>query len=201
MTIDSRNAICRLFSIVLCCTAIASLSGCGGGPVPAPTSFKTFELKEAGWACEYPEGWDAKGGGKKNSSATFSKGSAKVSLATDITGSLMGDMASMGQKQGPAGPEDFPVHKVHMGDKDNVAKEYADYKEKEPEEFQNAIGGSSRKSEFTAAGGFSGPIHGYRATFLSRDRRFKVMCICSESDWKNLQPAFDKILESFHSAG
>lgn len=191
---DSTAGFCVLAIVCL------GLAGCGGGPVAAPTSYANYENRDAGWACEYPEGWSADGGGKKNSWAKFSMGSAKISLATDLTGSLMGDMASMGQKEGPATPEDYPVHKVHVADKDTVAQEYSDYKEEKPQEFNNSIG-PARKSEFTASGGFSGPIHGYRATFLSRDRRFRVVCICSESDWPNLKPAFDKVLESFRSAG
>jgi hypothetical protein len=201
MTIEPRRIAC-LFTILLSTAMLLALPGCGGGPVPAPTSYATYETKDGGFAVEYPEGWDADGGGKKNSWAKFSKGTAEISLQTDLVGSLMGDMgAGMGNKLGPPDPEDYPVHKVHVADKETVAQEYSDYKEQEPVEFQNAIGGPGRKSEFTASGTLSGPIHGYRATFLGRDKRFRVTLTCSESDWENLKPAFDKVLESFRSAG
>ncbi len=201
MKTNLQLAACRLLSLVSLSALFVLQAGCGGGPVAAPKSYKEYAYKDGGWACDYPEGWTAESGGKKNSWGKFESGSAQIKLATDITGSLMADMASIGQKDGPATLEDYAVHKVHVGAEDEAAAEFGDYKEQEPVEFMNAVGGSSRKSEFTASGGFSGPIHGYRATFLNRDRRFRVFCTCSESDWKTLQPAFDKVLESFRSAG
>jgi hypothetical protein len=104
-------------------------------------------------------------------------------------------------KLGPPADEDYPVHKAHVMGLEAAGKEYSDYKEEAPTKFSNSIGGEGRKSEFTASGGLSGPIKGYRATFLSRDRRFVLYCTCKESDWANLKPGFDKVLESFRSAG
>jgi hypothetical protein len=200
----SRSIRCvQSFAILCLGAAFTLLAGCGGGPVPAPTAYKPFDWKDGGWGCEVPEGWDAQASGKKNSSAKFTKGSAKISLRTDVSGSLMADMGSGGyNKLGPPSDEDFPVHKAHLMGKDAAAQEFGDYKEEgEITKFSNAIGGEGRKSEFTASAGLSGAVKGYRATFLSRDRRFQVFCTCRESDWKALKPAFEKVLESFHSAG
>jgi hypothetical protein len=192
----------QLFSFFSLGLVSVLLAGCGGGPVPAPTAFKPFDWKDGGWGCEVPEGWEASASGKKNSSAKITKGSAKISLRTDVSGSLMAEMGSGGyNKQGPPSDEDYPVHKAHVMGLEQASSEYSDYKEEKPTKFNNAIGGEGRKSEFTASGGFSGPIKGYRATFLSRDRRFTVFCTCNESDWETLKPAFDKVLESFHSVG
>lgn len=201
MTTNHRVAVNRLFANIVLGLMFIGLAGCGGGPVAAPASYAAHEHKDGGWACDYPDGWSAESGGKKNSWGKFTKGSAQIKLATDLTGSLMGDMASLGQKEGPATPEDYPVHKIHVADEAEIAKGYSDYKEQEPVEFSSGIGGSARKSEFTAAGGFGGPVHGYRATMLGRDKRYRVTCVCSESDWETLKPAFDKVLESFRSAG
>jgi hypothetical protein len=176
-------------------------AGCGGGPVPAPTAYTPFEWKDGGWALDYPEGWDATAAGKKNSSGKFSKGSAEIKLSTDVSGSVMAEMGSGGyNKLGPPDPEDYPVHKAHVMGKDNAASNYGDYKEEAPTTFNSNLG-EGRKSEFTASGGLSGAIKGYRATLLSRDRRIQIFCTCKESDWANLKPAFDKVLESFRSAG
>ena len=198
MTNSIRTAQ-RMLSLVVLGAVAASLSGCGSEPIPAPTAYAPFELKDGGWACDYPEGWSADGGGKKNSWATFAKGSAKIKLQTDVSGSVLGDMASLGQRQGPMEMDDYPVHKVHMSDPE-AGQAFGNYQEQEPLEFTNQVGGYGRKSEFTASGGLSGPIKGYRATFLTRDKRFRVTCTCNESDWANLKPAFDKVLESFRPA-
>jgi hypothetical protein len=37
---------------------------------------------------------------------------------------------------------------------------------------------------------------GYRATALGHDKDVTVFCVCPESDWKTLQPAFDRLLGS-----
>src|SRR5215207_7931583 len=132
MTIDCHEAVSRRAMLIASGTSLLMLSGCGGGgPVPAPASYATHEHKDGGWASDYPEGWTAESGGKKNSWGKFAKNSAQIKLATDLTGSLMGDMASIGQKDGPATPEDYPVHKIHVADEQEVAKDYSDYKEQE----------------------------------------------------------------------
>jgi hypothetical protein len=53
-----------------------------------------------------------------------------------------------------------------------------------------------RRSEFTGTRTFGAPIHGYRATALSIDRRIRVVCRCSESQWESLKPAFEKAIAS-----
>jgi hypothetical protein len=200
MTINSLGVVQRWLSVLFVAVVAAALAGCGGGPVSAPTSYKAFEHKDGGWAVDYPEGWDASAGGKKTSTGTFKKGSASIKLQSDLAGSLMVEGGG-GNKIGPPADEDFPVHKAHMMAKEKVASEFSDYKEEEPTKFNASLGGEGRKSEFTASGGFSGPVRGYRATLLSRDYRFVIVCTCAEGDWENLKPAFEKVLESFRSAG
>jgi hypothetical protein len=181
------------------------LAGCGGGPVPAPTSFATYTAKGGAFACDYPEGWEVDSG---KFTGNFTKGSAQIKVKSDISGSVIGDMASLGGGgfggDTPRGTtdEDYPAHKIHAMGPGPLAEEFSEYKEQETiTNFQNSLGGQGRKSEFTAAGGLTGPLHGYRATFLNRDRRFTVVCVCNESDWANLKPAFDRVLESFRSGG
>ena len=183
---------------------LAAFCGCGGGNVPAPTSYAVYENKDSEFKCEYPADWEAKGGGKKNHYAKFTKGSAVIDVKTDLTGSIMGDIAaSSGAGKDPTQltEADAPVHKIHLKSAAEMQETYTDYKEQPPVKFQCALG-DARKSEFTAAGGFGGSLHGYRATIMGRDKRFRVTCTCPESNWATLQPAFDKVLESFgHGPG
>jgi len=99
-----------------------------------------------------------------------------------------------GRRRGQGVLPEAPVAKVHQIEKDQVAEQMGNYAEQPPQAVRPKLG-DARKSEFTAAA-FGGSIHGYRVTCLSRDKRIRVVCKCSESDWQTLQPAFDRIVES-----
>jgi hypothetical protein len=195
------------FSIVAVGCLALCIAGCGSEAV-APTSYATFSLKgePQSIALEYPEGWAADGGGKSNHWGKFSQGSAEISFQTDIAGSLMADAGGMAmpivREDGTVIQPEPPVVKLHAAGKEKVAEEYSGYQEEEtPDVFRNALG-EGRKSEFIADGGLGGgKMHGFRATFLSRDRRFTVICTCPHSDWRTLRPAFDHVLDSFKTGG
>ena len=88
-----------------------------------------------------------------------------------------------------------PVAQVHEMEKEEFAEEIGGCEEQAPLAVKTGLG-DARKSEFTTSGTFGGTIRGYRVTALSLDRRVRVVCQCSESDWENLQPAFDRVIES-----
>lgn len=201
-----KRLISSLCAAAMTCSTLVS-AGCGSKAV-APTSYAAFNLKgePQSIALEYPEGWAADGGGKANHWGRFTQGDAVISFQTDIAGSLMADVSGGGMPfvddDGNVHQPEPPIVKLHASGQDKVAEEYSGYlEEEEPDVFRNALG-EGRKSEFVADGGIGGgKIHGYRATFLSRDRRFVVICTCPHSDWKTLRPAFDRVLDSFKSGG
>jgi len=184
--------------------ALAALSGgllaaggCGGS-LEAPTSFDSYNAKDGSFACQYPAGWEAAGGGKGHQWAKFTSGSAEIKIETNISGSLIGDIAQ--SRNQAAGIQDAhedlaPVAQVHEMEKEGFAEDMSNYEEQAPQTVRTGLG-DARKAEFTASGTFGGTIHGYRVTALSRDRRVQVVCQCSESDWETLRPAFDRVIES-----
>jgi hypothetical protein len=191
----------RLSLVVPTVAFLVAAGGCSS-PVPAPTSFETYNAKDGSFQCEYPADWEADGGGKGYYWAKFTKGTAEIAVDVQVSGSLMGDIAASGMSMALPGvklsPEEMeaeaPVAKVHQIEKDQVAEQMGNYAEQPPQAVRPKLG-DTRKSEFTAAA-FGGAIHGYRVTCLSRDKRIRVVCKCSESDWQTLQPAFDRIVES-----
>lgn len=192
----------RFVPIVLSCLLIACVGCPANKPVPAPTGYATYKSTDnkRTFKCDYPEGWSASGGGKQNAWAKFISGSAKIEARTDITGSLMGDIAKnapLGFGEDMAFEEDLePVAQVHRMGLEIAESAFSNYKEiAEAEKFKCNIG-PARRSEFTSSS-FGGPLHGYRATLLQLDRRVTVYCTCSESDWATLEPAFDRVLKSF----
>jgi hypothetical protein len=58
--------------------------------------------------------------------------------------------------------------------------------------------GDGRKSEFVARSGFTTRLRGYRATTMTTNKGVHILCQCTDGNWKTLQPAFDKILESMN---
>lgn len=182
---------------VLLMGGMLGLVGCSQAPVAAPTSYADFNHKEGTFACEYPEGWEETSGGKRGPHwATFKSGPATIRLNADLAGSLMGD--AMGGRQGDADlpPEMQPVHRIHVDGKRAAEDEYSGYQEVgQPREIDVSLG-PARVSEFTATTTFGSGLHGYRATVLGHNRRVVAFCICPESDWKALQPAFDHVLST-----
>ena len=188
--VSMNRTICGLisFNLLLCV-------GCGGTPAVAPTSYASYKStdKLRLFRCEYPEGWEVKGGGKNNAWVKFSSGSALIEARADITGSLLGDIVVVGQDA-----EDMePVAKIHAMAKQDAATAFDGYAEVgDAVKFKCNLG-PARRSEFTASGTMGASVHGYRATFMTRDRRVVTYCTCSQSDWQTLQPAFEKVLLSF----
>jgi hypothetical protein len=186
--------------MLVCGALVAGLfaaGGCGGG-VEAPASFASYNAKDGSFACEYPDGWETAGGGKGHQWAKFTSGSAEIKVQTNITGSLMGDIAqARNQSAGidQADEELAPVARVHQMEKEGFAEEIGGCEEQAPVVIKTGLG-DARRSEFTTSGAFGGTIRGYRATMLSLDKRVRVVCQCSESDWENLQPAFDRVIVS-----
>ena len=212
--------VCRVSSIVSRRAAMpiaAALTtflaaGCAPDPAKAPTAFTSYEAPDKSFVCQAPDGW------KKSESAaagimsgvTMTSGTAKVSIASDLGGSLSADMtrasnAQMDNTTGLLPPEMQaqmpkpvpPVEKQHKGNKRIVSSKYKDYQENAMQTLTAPIG-EARISEFNAEAGMfaGGKVRGYRVTALSGDREVTAYCVCPESDWPTLKPAFEKILTS-----
>lgn len=182
------------------------LVGCGGN-VPAPKNYSTWNATDGTFSIQYPEGWTAKGGGKQGVQwAEFSQGSAKIRIDVSTQSSLIGDIAgSIGTATGINDPfsgvsqevaeEMAPVAAAHKFYQKSFPVELAGYKEMEPVVYQCGLG-DGRKSEFVARSGFTTRLRGYRATTMTTNKGVHILCQCTDGNWKSLQPAFDKVLES-----
>jgi hypothetical protein len=171
-------------------------TGCSE-PVTTPTKFARWNAKDGTFAIDYPEGWKADGGGKQGIQwAEFSKGSCVITVDTNLTTSLIGDIAS----SGPGGAEDVPEElepaaAAHEFMKDSaVGDKFSGYKEEAAIKFGTGIG-DARKSVFTGAKGLSGKVKGYRVTIPQSDKGLIIFAYGPAKHWEKLQPAYDKILE------
>jgi hypothetical protein len=191
----------------LAIAVLVSLAGCGGGKVPAPTSYKIWKATDGTFTIEYPEGWEAKGGGKHGVQwAEFTRGSAKIRIDLSLTSSLIGDITGsvntalgLNEPLTDADPEMLeemaPVAAAHQYYQERYPVELPGYKEQEPIAYHAPLG-DCRKSQFTARSGVAGKLRGYRATVMTRDKGVHILCQCTDANWKTLQPAFDRILDS-----
>ena len=175
---------------------VCGISGCGGNPAAVPTSYDTYKAKDGSFQIQYPANWEAKGGGVAGRAwAKFTSGNAEIAVEADAAGSVMADIA---QPNRVAGQEKDPnreaVAVVHTGEK-SAFEEQTGVQEQDPTIVKTGLT-DGRRSEFTGARTFGAPIHGYRATVLSIDRRIRVVGQCSESQWESLKPAFEKVIAS-----
>jgi hypothetical protein len=176
--------------------AMLAIGGCTGNTV-MPTSYDTFNAADGSFQIQYPAGWEVTRGGSRGYLwVKFTSGDAEMLVDTSVAGSLMGDVSKM--KIGIVhveGPEEAPaVEKVHRMEKEGFVEDQG-VEEQEPVVMHTGFG-DSRRSEFSGTRAFGGTIRGCRVTSLSRDRRIRVVCKCSDSDWQALQPAFDKMINS-----
>ena len=182
----------------LLAVALLLVPGCGTPPVKAPSGYATYNAKDGTFQCEVPQGWEVKGGGKRGPVwATFTSGPAQITIRGDITGSLMaGDDARRGNL-GEEAPELDPVHEIHEGmGKLQAEEEFSGLADIAGPDVMKLRLGPARRSEFTAKTSFGGSLHGYRLTCLGHNKRVVAYCVCPDSDWQTLQPAFDHILDS-----
>ncbi|NLE39618.1 MAG: hypothetical protein GX621_16485 [Pirellulaceae bacterium] len=188
---------CRkpMLIVVVLAGGMIVLAGCVE-PVSAPTSYGVYNCKAGTFRCEYPDGWEVKSASGRQPWAKFTRGPATIHVGTSMLASMMA-----GPGLGVVPPELdeslTPVALRHDAEKEAFAEEWSDFQEQSPVTVKTQRLGDARKSEFTAAGTFGGKIHGYRVTILGHDHRLRIVCTCPESDWTALQPAFDRIIESF----
>jgi hypothetical protein len=199
-----RGCICLAWVAAVVVSLV--VAGCGG-KVPAPTSYTTWNATDGTFSIQYPEGWTAKGGGKNGVQwAEFSQGSAKIRIDVSTVSSLFADISrSIGTAAGINDPFSgvsdevaeklAPVAAAHASYQKNSPVDLAGYKEQEPVAYRSGLG-DCRKSEFVARSGLTTRLRGYRATGLTANKGVHVLCQCTDGNWKTLQPAFDKILES-----
>jgi hypothetical protein len=198
---------CRLPSVAALVVAVSLLAAGCGEPVKVPTSYAKWEPKgEAIFYIDYPEGWNASGGGGKiMQNAEFKKGGCLISVTTDQSSSLIGDITQSANQLGGGGDalsaeerEDLaPAAAAHAWNLKNKPPQdhYGSYKEeKDPIAFQSGFG-DSRKSIFTGTV-MGRSVKGYRATYIGKDRGVAVFCHCSAGEFEKMRPAFDKVLES-----
>ena len=210
-----------LFSLLFAGLTFSSVvsSGCAkNAAAVAPTKFVQYEDFDKAFSCSAPDGWKRTqaGGGGMNSSVTFANGTTRIDVLSDLEGSLMADISRgpgtmpelpPGMKLSPEMEASMkeasrpPVEKLHIARKGKVGDSLTNYKE-EPMKTINSGMGEGRCSEWTGNASFmgGGDVHGYRATLLSGERRIRFVCRCPKSDWKTLQPAFDKVLASLAPA-
>lgn len=167
--------------------------------VPAPTSYGTYTALDKAFACDAPSGWTQRSfgvDGGDSSGVLFKKGTVRISVVSDLTGSLMGDVGNAGNANLPPEQQKPPVEKLHETGQKALADQIDDYDELPAKPLQTPMG-DTRISEWTGkGGGMAGKLHGFRVTTLGQERRIRIVCLCPERDWAALQPAFLRIVNS-----
>ena len=187
-------------ALLLLGSVLGLLGMCGcNAAVATPTAYEKWNAKDGTFLIEYPEGWKADGGGKQGIQwAEFSKGSNVITVDTNLTTSLIGDIASGG---GAFNDEDMPEElapaaKAHEFMKDSaVGDKFSNYKEEAAIKISPPVG-EGRKSVFTASKGLGQKVKGYRVTIPQSDKGLIIFCYGPAKNWEKLQPAYDRILDN-----
>jgi hypothetical protein len=180
----------------------ALLSGCGSSPPPTPVAYSTYVSGGETFQIDYPTDWLADGDAKRGLEwAEFSSGSNHVEVKTDVSGSLLGDIANSGAAGADPNDEIEPVDKVHAIGEEEAKDDLDGYEEQGvPSKLDQPLG-PGRVSEFTMPTAFGSVQRGLRATVLAHNKRVVVYCTCDDDDWATIKPAFERMLSSLDRAG
>jgi hypothetical protein len=159
----------------------------------------TFSPKDGAFKMRHPAGWEVETGSRPDNTYSwgrFTKGSGKIQVYADVTGSLMSGSDSAHDVE--EGSEFAPVHRAHELYKKTVAEQYSDYQESAPTVFKGAAMGEGRVASFTASAGglFGGKLRGYRVTLLTNNRRITILCEAPEKEFEALRPTFLAVCRS-----
>ena len=201
MSVDSRSVM-----LVLGLVMLGTLGGCAEA-VKTPTSFKKWNAKDGLFACEYPEGWKADGGGNHGVQwAEFKKGPCVISIDSNVSGSVVADIAEStnpgfgGEEGGEIDPkiaeQNAPAAKAHDYIKNSEPtrfEKFKNYKEEEPVKITPPVG-EGRKSLFTATTG-GRKVKGYRITIPTNKKAIIVFAYAPEKDFTKVQGAYDQIFD------
>ena len=202
ISVPEQRVFVRLVASVCTVAGVLGISGCGGA-VPAPKAFVVYHSPDGRFSCDYPKGWEAEvGAGKSDapySYAKFTMGNAEILVDADFAGSLFGDIAKASGSM--AGETEAPVARVHPMGVRHMKEEFNNYQEREAKAFRSKGFGEGRRSVFSADQSLGGKTYGYRATMLSGDRRVTVLCTWPSSNWNDLMPAFEKVINSLRLGG
>jgi hypothetical protein len=180
------------------------VAGCSKPPVAkVPTGYVSFTPSDNAFSCDAPNNWDNSQFSElgTDSGGNFISGPAKINITSSMIGSVLGDLAASNNSQaqnladqlGTQAPvTKSPLEQAHEQFEAAMEHEHADYIEIGEQSVESKAG-EGEMSEFTCD---AGKTHGYRATYLGKDRSIEIVCSCPTTVWTELQPSFQHIVES-----
>ena len=186
---------------------VRSIMNAGDGRVidmAVPTEFTKWTHERGGLSLDSPKGWQVKSGGGTGGvppwvSFEQSDQGVHISLRGSVSGTAVSDIASAGgtvpiDLGGEIPDELDPIAGVHRYQSDKIGSEYDEYEESEPETIESRFG-EGRISDFKGTKLFSA-THGVRATLVSNQYQFNVICRCPEDRLEEYKPIFKRIIGS-----
>lgn len=171
------------------------------GKVKVPQEFEKYTDNDISFMFQHPKGWTpiARGGsGNIPPSIRFEQGNIKVSFRASNSGAAIQDMSQAMSGQAGELPDELkPVARVHDFQKAKLSDEMPGYTELGPVEKIETGLGEGRLSTFVASGSFGGKLFGYRATLLSTNFQWNVVCqTSSQHEFSAYKAIFKKMIES-----
>ena len=169
-----------------------------------PTTFETLLHEDGRFEVDYPSGWIKSLGGGTSGVPPFARfenedQTHKFSIKGSMSGAAIGDIAGATNMGESEIDELAPVHAVHVFQGEKIALEYDSYEETPIEVIQTGLG-EGRICEFTASKTFS-KSYGLRATLLTTQFQFNVICTCPKNDLDAYRPIFRKLINGIRYPG
>lgn len=171
-----------------------------GGKIHLPDEYESFANPDIYFRCDVPKGWEVdsrSGSGNIPPSVKIEHGRVKVLYRSSPSGAAIQDMTQAGTNPNEDVDEFKPVYKVHMYQYQKFKSETPDHKESDKPEMIKTGWGEGCLSEFTSTANFGKRVFGYRATLLTTQYQWNVVCSCpSKREFEAFKPVFRKIILS-----
>lgn len=172
------------------------------GPSAIPKAWITVRHEQNGPTVQAPDDWPYSTGGGTGGVAPWIRmdnepAGVTISIRGSIGGTAIGDIASGGGQVGNETdlPDELdPIVAVHNFTKDKIASEYNSYTESAPEKITTGMG-EGRICTFEG-GKTLGGEYGVRATLMSNQYQYNVICKCPKNKLGTYRPIFEQIIKS-----
>ncbi len=188
--------------------------------IPAPASFAQFASADQTFSLDAPQNWSRSLADKPDESGSpfasdirgvsFKRGDANIQIITNTLASLTQSrfLQVLGNAFGKLGNNtvngtvndwfNSQMDVLRKQAQEDARKQFISFRE-EPSTVKEATWGKGIWTQWTAAGrSWSLPhhMHGYLVIMVGKQRSATILCACPAESWAQLQPAFDRIINS-----
>jgi len=171
-----------------------------------PEDFETAQHEQVRLTWEYPtdKGWEMKSGGGTGGRPPWvvqenEAQGVRIEIRASVSGTAIGDIAGANNPELENLPDELrdqldPIIAVHDFQREMMTAKYETYEETDPVKIETGYG-NGRISDYEAGSTFS-TVYGVRATLITNQYQYNVICRVPKKRLEEYRPVFERIIQS-----